>query len=260
MIVKQDFLNKLKSFGLNTYDAKLWLALLSVGTSTAGELSDIANVPRSRSYDVLEGLEKKGFIITRLGKPIKYLAIPPSEVVERLKGKIKKNFEEQTSIMEDLKGSELMKNLHTMHSEITQNSKPMDFTGSIKGREKIYAQLNTMIKNAEKSVVIITSEEGFKRKAMHLKSSVEKAKTNGAKITTYVSSKNTLNEFKYLQDKFNIKFTDKVDSRICIVDNKEVMLMLQSDDKLNSDNDMAVWLNTPYVALAINNLIESTHK
>ena len=88
MIVQFDFLNKLKALGLNSYEAKLWVALLSVGTSTAGELSDIANVPRSRSYDVLEGLEKKGFIITQIGKPIKYLAIPPEEVLERVKESI----------------------------------------------------------------------------------------------------------------------------------------------------------------------------
>ena len=62
MIVDQDFLNKIKDFGLNSYEAKLWVALLSRGVSTAGELSDIASVPRSRTYDVLESLEKKGFI------------------------------------------------------------------------------------------------------------------------------------------------------------------------------------------------------
>ena len=56
MIVQKEFLSKLKDFGLNTYESKLWTALLSRGVSTAGELSDIANVPRSRSYDVLENL------------------------------------------------------------------------------------------------------------------------------------------------------------------------------------------------------------
>ena len=56
---------------LNLYEVKIWTALLSRGVSTAGELSDIANVPRSRTYDVLESLEKKGFIIMKLGKPIK---------------------------------------------------------------------------------------------------------------------------------------------------------------------------------------------
>ncbi|RJQ17958.1 hypothetical protein C4573_00830, partial [Candidatus Woesearchaeota archaeon] len=57
MIVQQDFVKKLKDFGLNSYEVKIWTALLSRGVSTAGELSDIANVPRSRSYDVLESLE-----------------------------------------------------------------------------------------------------------------------------------------------------------------------------------------------------------
>ena len=100
MIVQQDFLTKLKSLGLNSYEAKLWTALLSLGTSTAGELSDVANVPRSRSYDVLEGLEKKGFIIARLGKPIKYLAIPPEEVLDRVKQKVKKEYNDKTKYMD----------------------------------------------------------------------------------------------------------------------------------------------------------------
>ena len=91
MIVKEEFLSRLRRFfNLNLYEVKIWTALLSRGVSTAGELSDIANVPRSRSYDVLESLEKKGFVIMKLGKPIKYIAVPPKEVVEREK---KKNYE-----------------------------------------------------------------------------------------------------------------------------------------------------------------------
>ena len=93
MIVKEEFLANLRRcFSLNLYEVKIWTALLSRGVATAGELSDIANVPRSRSYDVLESLEKKGFAITKLGKPIKYVAVPPSEVVER----VKKNVERET--------------------------------------------------------------------------------------------------------------------------------------------------------------------
>src|SRR5512136_2728450 len=92
MIVKDEFLNKLRRyFCLNLYEVKIWAALLSRGVSTAGELSDISNVPRSRSYDVLESLEKKGFVVHKLGKPIKYIAVPPAEVVER----VKKNMKEE---------------------------------------------------------------------------------------------------------------------------------------------------------------------
>ena len=89
MIVKDEFLSKLRRyFGLNLYEVKIWSALLSRGVSTAGELSDIANVPRSRSYDVLESLEKKGFVVMKLGKPIKYIAVPPKEILKRVKKKI----------------------------------------------------------------------------------------------------------------------------------------------------------------------------
>ena len=59
---------QLRNLGLNSYEVKIWTALLSRGVSTAGELSGIANVPRSRSYDVLESLEKKGFVKTKKRK------------------------------------------------------------------------------------------------------------------------------------------------------------------------------------------------
>ena len=103
MIVKDEFLSKLRRyFNLNLYEVKIWAALLSRGVSTAGELSDIANVPRSRSYDVLESLEKKGFVVMKLGKPIKYIAVPPTEVVERVKKNVRKGAEESVKRLENL--------------------------------------------------------------------------------------------------------------------------------------------------------------
>ena len=45
MIVKEEFLSRLrKIFDLNLYEVKVWTALLSRGVSTAGDLSDIADV------------------------------------------------------------------------------------------------------------------------------------------------------------------------------------------------------------------------
>ncbi len=46
------------TFDLNIYEAKIWAALLTKGVASASELADISGVPRSRSYDVLETLEK----------------------------------------------------------------------------------------------------------------------------------------------------------------------------------------------------------
>ena len=57
---KQFLLDLRKYFRLNIYEVKIWTALLSRGMASAGELADISSVPRSRCYDVLESLEKKG--------------------------------------------------------------------------------------------------------------------------------------------------------------------------------------------------------
>ena len=89
MIIKPELLNKVKYyFGLNIYEGKTWLALLSKGAASAGEIAELSGVPRSRTYDVLESLEKQGFVIQKLDKPVKYLAVKPDSVIEKLKSQV----------------------------------------------------------------------------------------------------------------------------------------------------------------------------
>ena len=46
VVVNDDLLKKLRSaFSLNIYEVKVWTSLLSKGVATAGELSDMSNVP-----------------------------------------------------------------------------------------------------------------------------------------------------------------------------------------------------------------------
>ena len=88
MLVKQELINKIKDyFDLNVYETKVWLALLGKGIASAGEVADVSGVPRSRTYDVLESLEKRGFAIVKLGKPVKYIGVKPKMILEKLKNK-----------------------------------------------------------------------------------------------------------------------------------------------------------------------------
>ena len=137
MIVKEDFLNKLRQFfALNLYEVRIWTALLSRGVSTAGELSDIGNVPRSRAYDILESLEKKGFIVMKLGKPIRYLAVEPKEVVERVKKLLREESDTRMKKLEDLKDTELVRELDLLYTQGIDFVEPSDLSGAIKGRPK----------------------------------------------------------------------------------------------------------------------------
>ena len=138
MIVKEEFLSRLrKIFDLNLYEVKVWTALLSRGNSTAGELSSISDVPRSRTYDILESLEKKGFIVMKLGKPIKFVALKPEEVVERVKKNLVIEAKEKSKRLEQLKGDEVLGELTSLFSEGVKYVEPAEISGSIKGRQNI---------------------------------------------------------------------------------------------------------------------------
>ncbi len=257
MIVQKEFLNKLKDLGLNIYESKLWTALLSRGISTAGELSDIANVPRSRSYDVLESLEKKGFIIMKIGKPIKYIAVQPTEVLERVKKKIERDSQTQINILNSIKENNVLNELNLLHEKGFELVDPSELSGSLKGRNNLYNHLETMIKNAKESVVIMTTSQGLIRKMEQLKTSFEGAKRRGVKIRIASHlTKETIKAVKSLSKFAEIKNTD-VRSRFCVIDGSQVTFMLSDDEKVHPTYDTAIWVNTKLFASTLENFFDS---
>ncbi len=245
MIVQKDFLNKLKDFGLNSYESKLWVSLLSRGISTAGELSDISNVPRSRAYDVLESLEKKGFIMVKVGKPIKYLAVPPQEVVDRVQKKVSEDAMQKSKILDQLKESDVLEELETLHSTGIELIDPTDKSGAFRGRNKVYEHLNSMIKNSQKSITLMTTKKGLERKCSSLIAPLKKAAQRGVTIKISVPNgvaKETLNQLSKIAEIRNTKN----DARFCIVDNKELLFMMTEDKKVHKDYDCGVWIDASY--------------
>lgn len=262
MIVKEEFLNKIRrSFGLNLYEARIWTALLSRGVSTAGELSDIGNVPRSRAYDILESLEKKGFVVMKLGKPIKYIAVEPKEVVERVKKLLRRNSDEGMKRLDSLKGSDVLKELDTLHREGIEFVEPTDLSGAIRGRHNLYTHLETMIKNAQKNVTLVTTSKGLIRKTDALKAELEKLSKKGVKIRIAAPiTKESMDVAKDLGKIAEIRHLQNVSARFAIVDDKSLMFMAMDDKDVHPTYDIGIWIHTPYFASALNNLFNETWK
>jgi sugar-specific transcriptional regulator TrmB len=260
MIIQKDFLLRLKDFGLNSYEAKLWTALLSRGVSTAGELSDIANVPRSRSYDVLESLEKKGFIVVKIGKPIKYIAVPPEEVLERVKKKIKEEADRQDKMLVKLKSSEIITELNLLFKNGIDMVDPNELSGSIKGRNNLYNHLESLIKNANKSVVLQTTEQGLIRKIELLKPVLKKLKEKGVKIK--IAAPITKENFKYLKDLSDVAEIrhSTEHSRFCIVDGENLTFMVTDDKEVHPTYDLGIWVNSKFFANALQNYFDGAWK
>ncbi|MCK4588969.1 MAG: TrmB family transcriptional regulator [Nanoarchaeota archaeon] len=259
MLVKKEFIAKLKEFGLNSYEAKLWTALLSRGVSTAGELSDISNVPRSRAYDVLESLEKKGFIIVKLGKPIKYLAVPPKEVIERVKKKVTEEAERKSKNLEKLKASDVLSELNSLHNTGVELVDPTDKSGSFRGRDKLYEHLSSMIKNAEKEIILATTADGFQRKISKFKNDLEKAQKKGVKIRIAANVNDSNKKLIKQLNGVEIRNTNK-NMRFLLTDGKEMTLMLMDDKNVHESYDSGIWIDTPYFVKNFQSMFDNEWK
>ncbi len=244
-MIDQKTEKQLKNLGLNSYEVKIWTALLSRGVSTAGELSDIANVPRSRSYDVLESLEKKGFVIIKLGKPIKYIAVPPKEVVERVKKNVNEYAKEEIKKLSDLKNTEIVDELTSLHTQGVELVEPADLSGSLRGRHNLYNHLEFMIKKAAKSVLISTTQKEFVIISKEFKPIFEKLKKKNVKLKIFTQIGVEIK--KYIDDINKIVEVRNTDTkaRFCIVDGKEIMFMILNDNEVHPAYDVGIWVNTP---------------
>jgi len=260
MIIKDEFLSRIrKIFGLNLYEAKVWTAILSRGVSTAGELSNIGDVPRSRTYDILESLEKKGFIVMKLGKPIKFIALKPEEVVERVKRNLVVESAERSKRLDKLKGEELMKDLSNIYVQGVKFVEPHELSGALKGRNNIYNHLDMIARGAENSLTIVTSEEGLGRKFEALKETLDKAKKKGVRIR--IAAPITAKNIKVAKDMAKyaeVRHAGTLDSRFALVDGKELLFMVLNDKEIHSSYDLGVWINTPFFAQTVGKMFDAS--
>ncbi|MAG50731.1 hypothetical protein CL621_03800 [archaeon] len=252
MIVQPNFLKKIRSiFELNEYEVKIWTALLSKGVATTGELSEIGSVPRSRAYDVLESLEKKGFVVMKLGKPIKYIAVEPKEVIKRLKNKINKNSEDQIQRIHDMEGTNTFKDINLLYKNGINHIDMNELSAHIKGRNNLYEHISSMLKNAKDTVIISTTSDGLKRKYDFLKNKLDKLNKKGVKIRIFAPLKKNSKE---IVDKFSefatVKNMNKTNARFVIVDGKELLFMT-NDGNVQEDYDNGIWVNSSFFAQSL---------
>ena len=262
MIVNDEFLKKLRSaFDLNIYEVKVWTALLSRGVAAAGELADISGVPRSRSYDVLESLEKKGFIIMKLGKPIKYIAVKPEEILKRVKKKIQTDADDNLKSLEKVKDTNTYQEIELLYNQGIDKVEPADLSGMLKGRKNLYDHIKTIIQNAESSVCIMTTEKGLVRKIDLLKSAIKKIKGKGVKVKIAAPIKELSFIPKDLRELVEVRVADKESkARFILVDGKELIFMLSDDQEVHEAYDMGVWVNTPFFTNAVEGMFPLTGK
>jgi len=245
MIASTAVLDALRSIGLNLYERRIFVALLAKGVATAAEVSEIAKVPRSRSYDILESLADKGFVMVQPSKPIRYVALAPKEALERTKQTLKSKHDEVVNRINRLIESDILNEMEDLYKGGLDMVQPTELTGTLKGRYIIDRQLGSAFKNAKKYINIITTEQGLNDLYSKHFRVLKKMSRGGVKlkIAAPLGDNTVTNAFSDIAE---VKSLASSMGRMLIIDGENLMLALTDDKDVHETQDIAFWTNSSH--------------
>jgi len=252
MPIDQKTWNSLKTMGLTDYEATTYLALTSMISGTATEISLASKVPRSRIYDTLKNMARKGFVEIERGRPLKYTVVPPAEVFYRNKQKL----------LEELEEAELDLT-STYESQISKLPAPIWL---IHGPEKIIRKEMEIITRAKESINIRAGFM-FKDEAESLKEKINQAARRGVKTRIMAAPFTVIDDKKIHLSKelqgimaevriYQIPFV-----KMIVRDGKEMMLIFSKfsgeEKKAVAQSAIGVWNQYQEIAQNYANVFEN---
>jgi len=166
----------LLGLGLSLNQARVYLAILKLEKTTAGQVAKFSKVRREEVYRILPTLEKMGLIERLLGKPSEIRATPISDALTFLVAEEKKRFDEQLSDM------------RVTVKRLSLKDWTLPFPGEesiyilIAGKTAILAKTSGLIRNSRKEVALIADTARITRILSQFSDECKQAIKNGAQI------------------------------------------------------------------------------
>lgn len=212
----EKFVENLRMFNLTEYEARTYLALVGRDKATVKEIRELAKIPYSREYDVLEALERRGYVVVQPGRPRLYMAVHPGEILSRE--------------LETLSGaaSELIEVLSPIYESSSGGGSMQDFIWMIKGRKNVYERLLEMLKGSEEEVLFMGAKALKERGVLER---LKSARERGVRVRV-------LGRVEELKDELegagieNISFEHN-HSRFVLVDRQELILTGEDSAQVN---------------------------
>jgi sugar-specific transcriptional regulator TrmB len=228
----------LLELGLNKYEAKVYLTLISEGISTAKNISDITGIPYGKVYEIINSLAGKGFALVLPSKPMKCQAISPREAITAAKKDVHEKFEKLEKQIEQ--------QLEPIFTESKKFVEPKGVFWIINGRSNIIKKIEELIQKAKSNISIHCSANGLSRLILH-KEALEEAKNRGVTVNIATTvTKEVMDEAKSLFGICDIRKTKNAESHLFSVDRKECLVIepIPDDDNIVYGRDLGIWVSS----------------
>ncbi len=253
-----------ENFGLNTYEARVYVALIKRGEMVPKQIGVEANIPLPRTYDTLRALEEKGFVIStpsKEGSSRLYRAVDPEIALNK---RIKDFEEDYKALISKKKNSFdfLVKKLGEAFK--TSSEVRLEEVFLIRRLENIIEKAWGMIKRARNEVILVgyatielLNYEEWKLKEMfpiihdRLKNKVSfKLLVPKFEEGQKMLIKTVTSGFKEL---FTVKISENTMLDFLIIDQKEILLGVPQPniEEVFEGSVSALWFQNPLFADAL---------
>lgn len=151
----------MKDYQFSEYETLVYIALLKKSSQTGYEVSKNSSVPRSKVYNTLNVLLKKGIVICSNTDPVLYMAQPVEKVIEQLKKKTQSDFDEIEKSLGSIEETEITETLWNF-SEYNQ----------------VIEKINELIESSKKDLYLQVWEEDLTTEMVELLTKAEKRLEN----------------------------------------------------------------------------------
>jgi sugar-specific transcriptional regulator TrmB len=166
----------LRGLGLSLNQARVYLAILQLQKTTAGQIARFAKVRREDVYRILPILEKMGLIERLLGNPSKIRATPISHALNFLVAEEEKRFDERLS---DMRSTVRKLSLKDWKQPLPEEESIYIL---IAEKKEILAKTSGLINDSRKEVALIADKERIMLILSQLLNECKQAIKNGAQI------------------------------------------------------------------------------
>jgi sugar-specific transcriptional regulator TrmB len=155
-----ELINKLQQIGLTRREAEVYIALLQKKEFTAPELAKVTTITRTKVYEILQNLIKKGVTNEsyRDGQKV-YRGINPGIALQNIIRIYEEEIEQKKKAeIERMKSaaSHLVEDLNTMHESNLENIEPVDYVEVLMDVGQIRDRWNKFQKNTKKEILVFT--------------------------------------------------------------------------------------------------------
>ncbi len=242
--LKEDFFQRLEKFGLTKNQSKVYLYLSKNGPHSANELTKLLKLPRTETYHLLTGLQNKGIVIGKFGKPNKFDTLPLEKTISILVNNEKIRITELAKQGDELTNLwEKIPSTHVNQEELFDNRFQV-----LKGMNPILGKIKQITQTAQKEILILGSENDFLKFYHTDFFEITKSKAN-LKMLISCSDKTKFVFDDLPQEKIK-KFNDKLANELFFIvkDSKETIFLMNTPHEEIS----AIWTESKSVLKSLN--------